>query len=174
MKQRKLIWREVDDKQTETCGGGVGGRQTKILSVSTAEVYPLPFLPKRLQTLKKSSRLVQVTFQEWNLSLNSGSTSSLFLPSPTPANPLTTCHIQASVDIALSPGNDATTLLTSPVLIARHHRKANLGALGGARHARAPQSWHPLLLLREAGGGTCPSKPGICHLRAKDELIELR
>lgn len=53
MEQPKLIWREVDDKQIEMCGGGVGGRQTKTLSISTAEVIATSISPKRLQRLKK-------------------------------------------------------------------------------------------------------------------------
>lgn len=65
-------------------------------------------------------------------------------------------------------------LLHSLVLFARDRREANPGALGGTSRVCASRSGHPLPSLRETGGGTLPSKPGICHLRAKDELIELR
>lgn len=142
------------------------GRLTQILSLSTMEVYPPPFTCKTSEAQKVNlttpSHLLIVD-HVLKLKCLTSFITVCRLPSPNP----TTYQIQVNLDISLSPRN-------SPGLIARDCRKANLGALGGASHPCAPWSWHTLPLLGEAGGGTFCSKPGICHLRAKDELIELR
>lgn len=148
--------------------GGWGQRDKN--TVSFSKVYlPLFFLQDSRGFKKEScSKLPSKrgtcfhTLAPWHLILFLHFVSQRLLP-PSHLSELRHC---------LVPQEKCITILHQSSLQGPQGSKS--GDLGCASQACALPSWHPLPLPREAGGGTCPPKPGICHLRAKDELIELR
>lgn len=167
MRQPELIWTEVGNKQVER-----RSRLTQILSISTVEVYPSPFICKT-----SKAQEVKLTIPSYLLIVNNVLkprclTSFIivcFLPSPNS----TTYQIQANLDISLSPRKNAPSWI---------HQASLPGTVG--KQIWGPwvvQAIHALLgtgMLSPCWGKLVEarfrSKLGICHLWAKDELIESR